>query len=198
MVVRVEATSPNFIIIISQLLYYNFLRISSSTSHLVSWLFVALLYSTWLIVAWHVMFCPTSSCYIDDMYNLWYMMYLSKRPSPKLKIISQLLYYNFLRISSSTSHTPPGYLWHCVVFYMVDCCMAWYDLSYFFFFYWWHVQSLLHDVRYLSKLSSPKFKIISQLLYYNFLRISSSTSHTPPGYLWHCVVFYMVDCCMGL
>ena len=83
------------------------------------------LYSTWLIVAWHGMICPTSSCSIDNMYNLCYtMMYLSKLSSPNFKIISRLLYYNFLRISSSTSHTTPGYLWHCVVFYMVDCCMG--------------------------------------------------------------------------
>ena len=143
------------------------------------------------------MFCPTSCCSIDGMYNLCYMMYLLKLSSPNFKIISQLLYYIFLLISLSTSHTPRGYLWRCVVFYMVDCCMAWYVLSYFFLFYRRHVQSLLHDVL-SSKLSSPNFKIISQLLYYNFLRILSSTSHTPPGYLWHCVVFYMVDCCMGL
>ena len=95
------------------------------------------------------MFCPTSSCSIDGMYNLCYMMYLSKLSSPNFKIISQLLYYNFLRISLSTSHTPPGYLWHCCIL-VVDCCMTWYVLSYFFLFYRWHVQSCY--MMYLSKL----------------------------------------------
>ena len=44
-----------------------FLLLNSSTSHILSWLFVALLqctppFYTWLIVAWHVLFCTTFSC----------------------------------------------------------------------------------------------------------------------------------------
>ena len=134
------------------------------------------LYSTWLIVAWHGMFCPTSSCSIDGMYNLCYMMYLLKLSSPNFKKISQLLYYNFLRISSSTSHTPPGYLWHCCIL-VVDCCMTWYVVSYFFLFYRWHVQSCY--MMYLSKLSSPKFIIISQFLFIIF----SEYHHQPAIHL---------------
>ena len=105
--------------------------------------------STSLIVAWHDMFCPTSSFFLF-YFDRWhvqscYMMYLSKLPIvTKIYNFLQFLYYNFLRISSSTSHTPPGYLWHCVVFLMVDCCMTWYVLSYFFLFHRRHVQSLLH------------------------------------------------------
>ena len=80
---------------------------------------------------------------------------------------------------------------HCWLLHGMVCF-----LSYFlFYFYRWHVQSCY--MMYLSKLSSPKFIIISQFLYYNFLWISSSTSHTPPGYLWHHVVFYMIDCCVA-
>jgi len=45
----------------------SFLLLNSSTSHILSWLFVALLqctppFYTWLIVAWHVLFCTTFSC----------------------------------------------------------------------------------------------------------------------------------------
>ena len=84
---------------------------------------------------------------------------------------------------------------HCWLLHGMVCF-----LSYFlFYFYRWHVQSCY--MMYLSKLSSPKFIIISQLLYYNFLRISSSTSHTSPGYrgtvlysTWLIVAWYGMFC----
>ena len=48
-------------------IFPSFLLLNSSTSHILSWLFVALLqctppFYTWLIVAWHVLFCTTFSC----------------------------------------------------------------------------------------------------------------------------------------
>jgi hypothetical protein len=67
---------------------------------------------------------------------------------------------NYHRISSSTSHTSPDNLRHCCrctpLFYMVDCCMAYFHvLSYFFLFYQRHVQSSLLHVLFVETISSP-------------------------------------------